>query len=71
MFLKHIFNIKKCQFQFSGGLSNKKRGLKFLSIPSKGLSVANPPPAPQNFLILLAPFLDDLKFHVISPPFLP
>jgi hypothetical protein len=70
MFLKHIFNIKKCQFQFSGGLSNKKRGLNEISIPSADLLGANIPPAPQNLLVPLTPFLDDLKFHVISPPFL-
>jgi hypothetical protein len=70
MFLKHIFNIKKCQFQFLGGLSNKKRGLKFLPIPSKGLSPANPPPAIVNLPIPPTSLLDDLEFHMVSPPFL-
>lgn len=45
----------------------KKRGLKSVSIPSKGFSAANIPPAPQNLLVP-ATLLDNLKFHVISPP---
>ena len=48
----------------------RKWGLKFLSIPSEELLAAYPPPAPQDFLVPPASLLDDLEFHIASPPFL-
>jgi hypothetical protein len=51
-------------------IHNKKGGLKFLSIPSKELLPENIPPTIQNLLIPPASLLDDLEFHVISPPLL-
>jgi hypothetical protein len=48
----------------------KKGDWNFFQSPRKGLSAENIPPTIQNLLIPPATFLDDLEFHVISPPLL-
>lgn len=69
-FINHICDLEKCQFQVWEGLLYKKWGLKFLSIPAEDFLETYPPPTPQDFLIPPVSLLDDLEFHVVSPPFL-